>query len=495
MPMSADAEPPPLGGATKVNYGLGAFAAGVAYVGLAPTLLPFFLNQVVGIPAIRVGSAILASLVIDVILDPLIGQWSDNLRTPWGRRHPFLYIAGLLWAVSFYFFWNTPRDVSGLSLMGFMFTALVAIRVSGSLYEIPSNALVPELAPDFDLRTGLIAYRWFFLVLAIAVFQIWLSMVLLRKDATHPLGMLNASGYATFGAVGAVVIFISTLGSALGTQSRIPYLHAPPIRRVTLAMTLREMVSALTNPALVVIIIASILGGAAAGFRGNLDPYFYLHFWGLLPQQIGLLSIAGILGTVLAVITAPVVSRLMGKKATMICFFLVSMIVGLTPLCLKLVGLMPPNGSPLVLPILAADAFVTVGLGVAGLIIISSMVADVAEDQAAKTGLRSEGLLFATNGLVPKLTAGVGAFIAGVLISVSHFPAHAAPGTVPMGQMRDMVLMFLPGYVVMVSASIAVLAFYRLDRAAHQRNLETIRQAAAAAASGHAIEIEQGTAP
>jgi Na+/melibiose symporter-like transporter len=185
----------------------------------------------------------------------------------------------------------------------------------------------------------------------------------------------------------------------------------------------------------------------------------------------------------------------MGKKATMISFFLVSMIVGLTPLCLKLVGLMPPNGSPLVLPILAADAFVTVGLGVAGLIIISSMVADVAEDQAAKTGLRSEGLLFATNGLVPKLTAGVGAFIAGVLISVSHFPAHAAPGTVPMGQMRDMVLMFLPGYVVMVSASIAVLAFYRLDRAAHQRNLETIRQAAAAAASGHAIEIEQGTAP
>ncbi len=493
--MDPTLEPPPLPGAVKLSYGLGAVSAGVAYVGLSAALLPFFLNQVVGVPAIRVGGAILVSLVIDVILDPLIGQWSDNLRTPWGRRHPFLYVAGVLWALCFYFFWNVPRDISGASLLGFMFTLLVGIRVSGSLYEIPSNALVPELAPDYDKRTGLISYRWFFLVLAIAGLQMLLSFVLLRKDAAHPLGMLNPAGYTMFGLIGAVIIFIATLGSALGTHSRIRYLHAPPIRKVTLGLTAREMIMALTNPYLVVVLVSSVLGGAAAGYRTNLDPYFYLHYWGLLPQQIGVLNLAGILGTIVAVITAPFLARTLGKKLTMITVFFVSTVIGLTPLTLKLLGLMPPNGTPWVLPILAIDSLVTIGLAIAGLIIISSMVADVVEDHAAKTGLRAEGLLFATNGLVPKLTAGIGSFFAGVLISVSHFPTHAVPGTVPMSQMRDMVMLFLPGYVVMVTLSIVVLLFYRLDRAAHERNLESIKTAAALAAASHAVETELGSAP
>ena len=493
--MNPTQEPPPLPGASKLSFGLGAVSAGVAYVGLSATVLPFFLNQVVGVPAIRVGTAILVSLIIDVILDPLIGQWSDNLRTPWGRRHPFLYVAGVLWALCFYFFWNVPRDVSGVSILGFMFTLLVGIRVSGSLYEIPSNALVPELAPDYDKRTGLISYRWFFLVMAIAGMQVLLNGVLLRKDAAHPLGMLNPAGYTAFGLIGAVVIFIGAIGSALGTHSRIRYLHAPPVRKVTFGLTLREMIQALTNPYLVVVIVSSVLGGAAAGYRTNLDTYFYLHFWGLLPQQIVMLNLAGIGGTILAVISAPFLARTLGKKLTMITVFSVSTVIGLTPLTLKLLGYMPPNGAPWVLPILAADALVSVGLGIAGLIIISSMVADVVEDHAAKTGLRAEGLLFATNGLVPKLTAGIGSFFAGVLLTVSHFPAHAVPGTVPMGQMRDLVMMFLPGYVVMVTLSIVVLLFYRLDRAAHERNLETIRAAAALAAAAHAAETGLGSAP
>jgi GPH family glycoside/pentoside/hexuronide:cation symporter len=493
--MDPNQEPPPLKTGAKASYGLGAIAAGVAYVGLGPTVLLYFLSQVVGVPAIRVGAAIMASLIIDVILDPLIGQWSDNLRSRWGRRHPFLYVAGVLWALCFYFFWNVPRDITGVSLLGFMFTLLVGIRVSGSLYEIPSNALVPELAPDYDKRTGLISYRWFFLVLAIASLQVLLNGVLLRKDATHPLGMLNAAGYTMFGLIGSVLILASTLGSALGTHSRIRYLHAPPIRKVNLGLTLREMIQALTNPYLVVVIVSSVLGGAAAGYRTSLDTYFYLHYWALLPQQIVLLSLAGIVGTIIAVLTAPFLAARLGKKMTMITVFFVSTVVGLTPLVLKLLGLMPANGSKWVIPILAVDSLFSIGLAIVGLIIISSMVADVVEDHAAKTGLRAEGLLFATNGLVPKLTAGIGSFFAGLLISFSHFPAHAVPGTVPMSQMRDMVLMFLPGYVVMVTLSIVVLLFYRLDRAAHERNLETIRAAAAQAAAAHAAETALGSAP
>ena len=62
-----------------------------------------------------------------------------------------------------------------------------------------------------------------------------------------------------------------------------------------------------------------------------------------------------------------------------------------------------------------------------------------------------------------------------------------------MSQMRDRVILCLPGYLVMVSLLIVVLFFYRLDRAAHERNLETTK-AAALAATSHAAEIERGSA-
>jgi len=107
----------------------------------------------------------------------------------------------------------------------------------------------------------------------------------------------------------------------------------------------------------------------------------------------------------------------------------------------------------------------------------------VVEDNAVKTGERSEGLLFAANGLLPKFSAGIGAVMAGVLLSVVHFPAHALQGTVPPALMRELTLIFLPIYAIIVSISIFVLLFYRIDRGVHERNLERLSEAAALAAT------------
>ena len=162
----------------------------------------------------------------------------------------------------------------------------------------------------------------------------------------------------------------------------------------------------------------------------------------------------------------------------MISLFTASTVVGLTPMTLKLFNLMPPAGSPWIFAILIFVAIAASILGIMGFIIITSMVADVVEDTAVKTGVRSEGLLFATNGLVPKFTIGIGAFFAGVLLTAVHFPTHAIQGTVPMATMHHLVLLYLPtlrgaGW----SASIVVLAFYRIDRSTHE-----LREPAPAAA-------------
>lgn len=467
---------PPLRLATKINYGIGAAGTGIAYAALSGAVLQYYLNQVMRLPAILVGTAIMASLVLDAVVDPLVGQWSDNLQSRWGRRHPFMYASAFLASAAFYGLWHAPRALSGGVLLAYVLVLLVSLRVAGSIFDVPNNALMPELEPDYDRRTVLASFRWFFFVFGAAGMSFMLNGVFLRKDATHPLGLLNLAGYEQFGTLGAVLIFVVILWSSVGTHDRIKYLHRPPIRQVSLAQTLRDVGATIANPSLIVLLASGVLGGAAAGMQTGLDYYFYTHLWGLLPTQLAVLLPLASLGSIIAVFAAPPLSRRFGKKGTMIGLFTVGTLINLTPMTLKLFGLMPPAGSPWIFLILLLVA-VTVGTtAITGLIIITSMIADVVEDNAVKTGVRSEGLLFAANGLVPKFTAGFGAFFAGVLVTVVHFPTHAVQGSVPAALMRHLVLLYLPTYGVLVGASIAVLAFYRIDRRTHEQNLVRLKE-------------------
>jgi Na+/melibiose symporter-like transporter len=482
--------PPPLGVALKLTYGMGSVAYGVSAAVLSAAVLQLYFNQVIGLPAVWVGFAIMVSLLADVILDPLIGHISDNLRSPWGRRHPFMYASAVPVAAFFYLLWHAPKGLDGPALLVFAVAMLIAVRVSVAAYEIPSTALTPELAPDYDKRTSLLAYRWFFAISAIAVTNIILYTVYLRKDDANPLGVLNAARYAEFGAMAAIVMFVCILVSTAATHRRIPYLHRPPARRTTVVQTVREIGSVFANPALIVLMGANILGGSGLGITVALSNYFYLHLWGLEPQQIGPLASGGLLASVIGVFLAPYLAGRFGKKRAMLGLLGFSVFAGLLPISGRLLGIMPPNGSKLLYGLLFGDVVLAAAVGLMGLVILTSMVADVVEDQQVKTGVRSEGVLFAANGLVPKFTTGLGAFIAGSLISLVHFPVKAQPGTVDPDIVRHLALYYIPCVILLNGGSVVALSFYRIDRATHERNVASLREAAALAEMAH---VEGGT--
>lgn len=483
--MAATPEPlaaPPLGFAVKLTYGLGSVAFGVSGAVLSAAVLQLYFNQVIGLPAVWVGFAIMVSLIADVIIDPLIGHWSDNLRSRWGRRHPFMYASAIPVAAFFYFLWHAPKGLDGTPLLLFAVTMLIAVRVSVASYEIPSTALAPELAPDYDKRTSLIAVRWFFGIGAIAVISIILYTVYLRQDAANPLGVLNRDRYAQFGTMAAIVMFVCILVSSAATHSRIPYLHKAPVRKLTILQTFREIRSVFANPALISLMASGVLGGAGLGITAALQNYFYLHLWGLKSQMIGPLAAGGLLASVVGVFLAPFLSRRFGKKRAMIGLLGLSVFAGLLPISGRLLGIMPPNGTRLLYGLLFGDVVLTSTMGLIGLVIVASMVADVVEDQQVRTGIRSEGVLFAANGLVPKFTLGLGAFIAGALISLVGFPVHAMPGSVDPHIVRQLAIYYIPCVIALNGGSVVVLLFYKIDRAAHERNVAALRQAAAVTA-------------
>lgn len=479
--------PPPLGLAAKLAYGLGSVAYGVSVAVLASSVLQLYFNQVIGLPAVWVGFAIMVSLLADLVLDPLIGHWSDNLRSRWGRRHPFMYASALPAAVFFYFLWHAPHGLDGTALLVFSVAMLIAVRISVACYEIPSTSLAPELAPDYDKRTGLLAFRWFFGIGAIGAISVVLYTVYLRQDASNPLGALNRERYAEFGTMVAVLLFVCILVSSAATHSRIPYLHRAAQRPHSLGQTFREIASVFSNPALLVLMSSGILGGAGIGITQSLQNYFYLHLWGLKPQMIGPLQFGGLMASVIGVFVAPAIAKRFGKKQAMIGLLYFSVFCGLIPISGRLLGIMPPNGSPWLVAILFGDVVLTLTCGLIGLVLVTSMVADVAEDQQVRTGIRSEGVLFAANGLVPKFTTGLGAFVAGGLISLVHFPTHAIPGTVDPDIVRRLALFYIPCVILLNGGSVVALQFYKIDRATHERNVAHLREAAALAEQAHLV--------
>jgi GPH family glycoside/pentoside/hexuronide:cation symporter len=477
---------------TKVSYGLGSVAIGVATAGLSGAILQIYLNQVLGLPALLVGTTIMVSLMVDAVIDPLIGQWSDKARSRWGRRHAFMYASAFPIAVLFYLLWNAPHGLSTGALAVFTLVMMIALRVAFSVYIIPSNALTPELTADYDERTTLQSYRWFFGIIGSAAIGLVLNEVFLRTGPHNPLGILNREGYARFGVLAAVVSLVSILVSAIGTRDQVGKLPLPARRTMSWGDSLKEIRLTLTNRSLVALMLGGILGGIGGGISGGLSIYLYTHFWNLDPAQFGLLIPLGSVGSIIAVFISPPLARRFGKKAAMIGLFSISVVTAAGPLFLRLVGLMVSNASPWLMPILIVDSMVTSTVGVVGFILVGSMMADVVEDAAVRTGVRSEGLLFAVSGLLPKFTGGIGAFVAGLILTLVHFPPHALRGTVDPALMRELALIYLPVTVFFSVVSIAVLGLYRIDRATHERNVETLREAAALAETSGAAEAVEG---
>ena len=274
---AAPAALPPLKFGTRIFYGLGSIAFGIKDNGFQTVLLLFY-NQVVGLPAASVGTAILLALALDAIVDPIVGHISDNLRTPWGRRHPFMYLAAIPLGLSYVLLWNPPPLTPEMQFVYLLVVAII-VRTCIGLYEAPSSALAPELTRDYQERTALIGYRMFFAWFGGLAMYFLAFTVLLRPDATHPVGQLNPVGYAHYGLVAGAAMTITILLSAMGTHSRIKTFSVPAPRPKGERKTVREIFSTLSHSSFLAILASNLFSAAATGLSFSMNLYFYTYFW------------------------------------------------------------------------------------------------------------------------------------------------------------------------------------------------------------------------
>jgi Na+/melibiose symporter-like transporter len=95
----------------------------------------------------------------DAVSCPLVGSWSDRLRSRWGRRRPFLVGSLPLLAAGYVMLWLPPSDLGARALTLWVGAALLVFFTAFDLYTLPQLALGAELSTDSHERTRVFAAR------------------------------------------------------------------------------------------------------------------------------------------------------------------------------------------------------------------------------------------------------------------------------------------------------------------------------------------------
>lgn len=457
---------------TKFFYGFGAIANGAKSNGFNYLLL-FFYSQVIGLRADLVSLGILIALIFDSVSDPLVGYISDNLHSRLGRRHPFMYASGLPVAVAYYFLWSPPAWDQNQLFLYFVCMA-VLIRTLITFYEIPATALVAELTDDYDQRTEMMSFRYFFgwwggLTMAVLNYLVFLP--------EEKGGLEYVEGWANYGLTASIVIFVSIYVSAIGTHRHIPYLKKPPEKNAfSFNKAKKDLKETLSNRSFFALFASALLMAVAAGVSASLSIYFSRHFWELTTTQIGYMNLPYFGSAFIALICAPVISRRLGKKIGGMTILGLAFAMAPMPYILRILGWFPENGTDTLFWTLLIFNTVEVTLIIMSSSLIAAMIADVVEDSEVKTGRRSEGVFFAANSFAQKAVNGLGVVVAGQILAVIQFPTQAKPGEVPQEILFDLAYLYVPILLIFYLFSLSVLSLYKINREDHTENLRKLSE-------------------
>ena len=473
---ASDSGSTPVALRTRVIYGVGGMPAGIINASLNFFLLLYY-NLVLEAPAPLVGLALAIALVFDAISDPLVGYASDHLRSRWGRRHPFMYLAILPLGLLFYALWNPPLELLGTDgLFLYLLATVIPVRLILTFFEVPHQALLPELTPDYDERSTFSTYRFSMSLLGFTLLVFVAYRYFLRDTPEYANGLLNPAGYQGMGLVFAGALVVLTLLSAGGLHPLIPRLRAPERSRARSARTLlRSVRTTFSDRSLVAALVASFLIYMAYGYYGALFGYTYGYFWALSTEQISGMAIMMGVAAIAGFLVTPPLARRLEKRTLALLMLGYAPVVTIAPVALRLLGWFPAHDSPWLYPTLLVhlgwDYF---NYHVFGIMMLS-MLADVIDQRELATGERSEGIIYASYTLMIKATSGAGILLGSLLLWLIAFPTGAEVSEVPVGTIRNYGIAYLFSIPFGMWLGVLVLTRYRLSRSNHAATLEALR--------------------
>jgi len=395
-----------------IAYGFGGIIP-IALFNIAGQLMGLIGNISLGLSAFWLGTLLIIPRLWDAISDPLMGHITDNTRTRWGRRRPYLLIGGIAVALSFVGMWWVPKGegVNEWFQLGYILFFMLVFFTACTVFEIPHGALGMEMSSDPHERTRLFSAKSF-LGNLFAMATPWL-FALANLEFFKGAGGSEIDGMRWVSALIAVILIPMSVWWFF--SCREPELTTAQQREKThFWKNMRVAAGNKTFRRLVIIIFILAMG---FNFVGLLSYYISIFFlYGGDKSAAG--PLLGINGTVwaltglLAVFPLNWLGRRLGKKQTLGIAILLMLTAQLT----KIVCYNPQHPYLVVIPtvLLSAGMLMLFTLG-------SSMLGDICDEDELATGTRSQGSYYSVYWWFIKLGTAFASFVTGLLIVFSHF--------------------------------------------------------------------------
>ncbi len=122
------------------------------------TLLLRFMTDYLGVAAVTAGLLFALSKIYDAASDPIVGIFSDTVRSERGRRRPFLFVGTFMASLSLVLLFNPP-NLTGSAMVAYMAFGLIFFSTAYTVFNVPYLAMPAEMTPYPDERSFLITFR------------------------------------------------------------------------------------------------------------------------------------------------------------------------------------------------------------------------------------------------------------------------------------------------------------------------------------------------
>ena len=420
----------------KLGYGLGDTASHFVWDMVGFWLLIFY-TDVYKIPPAAAGTIMLIARFWDMGIDPVIGIISDRTQTRWGKFRPYILFGAVPYAVLAILTFTTPnlgetgKIIYACATYALLMTAYAAVN-------LPYSSLAAVMTPDTYERVGVNQYRF------ICAFTGQLVVSGLALTLAKYFGGGNeAMGYQRtlilFGCL-SVVFFFITFAS---TKERVQ-----PSK--SLEGSVREDLRNLfENRPWIILAIVGIVSFVMFALQNAAIAYYFKYYIGK-EENVQLFNV---IGTIALIIALPLAKPLAKRFSNRNVFIASSLLSGAFFISLYL------PGEKSIMTIYALNILAKMAYAPA-VPLLWTMIADSADYSEWKKGRRATGLCFSAATFAQKAGWGIGAAIAGWLLTAFDYVPNAVQTERALTGIKLLVSV-IPGILYMSCALFMI--FYNLD--------------------------------
>jgi GPH family glycoside/pentoside/hexuronide:cation symporter len=416
----------------RLSYGAGGAVYAIKEAAYIMFILLFY-TQVLGLNGTLTGLVIALSLVWDAVSDPLVGTLSDRLRHRRGRRHPFLLFSILPMGIGYIGLFWPPAAIldSDLLLAGWLLFWSLWVRTFVTTFSIPHLALATDITSDYHGRSRILGARVAFLFL-FTVLVPALALLFIFPAENGVDGRFQRENYVFYGLFSCAVCIVMGTITTLGTQRfAVSSLERADVPDGATSLT-RDLLRTLSNRSFRYLLGTDLSMMMAFGCFSTLNMLVWTYFWEFDAQEVSIiLSLPGLLAVAATALSLGALTRRLEKYQLLQLSF-----VGLILNCLwlyplRLFGMLPENGHPLVFWL----NFLFMGLFMYCFLMRTiqnqSIIADITDEHDLAHGLRQEAGFFAASNFANKSATVFGPFYGGVALDIVGLTADMRPGAVP----------------------------------------------------------------